>query len=410
MIKEKIKQVSSLLIKHSKLLLPVVLILAVAITVSLALKANDVRAQGEESIFSEDSQEVTAESTEATLNVANEEIPLEENTIPELYTLMCTYYNAYALGDVETIKSISNYQEETDEIRIQAMSEYVESYPNIQIYTKPGPIENSYLAYVYFQMTIKNFDDQISGMETFYVCTNEDGALYLNEGEVSDEELEYIRVINSQDDVVDLYNRVTVECNDTFLNNADLFYYIQEIVNDVQKSTGETLAAQMGSTEAESGNNEEGDDTAPDTEAPVATEAPVQTQEAGPVYAKATTTVNVRVSDSEQADKVGKVAGGTKVEIIEQQVNGWSKIKADGMEGYIKSEYLSLLNTANAGDAIGTVTATSNVNVRMDASETADRLGVLAGGEVVDLLARENGWCKINYNGQVGYVKEDFVQ
>ena len=38
---------------------------------------------------------------------------------------------------------------------------------------------------------------------------------------------------------------------------------------------------------------------------------PVQT---GPVYATATTTVNVRSSDSETADKLGKVSGGTKVD------------------------------------------------------------------------------------------------
>ena len=409
MIKEKWKQLCGFLVKHSKLILPVVLILVVAMTVSLALKANDVRAQGE-SIVSEDSGETSAESTEMAVSDVVEEVPLEENTIPEIRTLMCTYYNAYATGDVETIKSISNYLEETDEIRIQAMSEYVESYPEIQVYTKPGPIENSYLAYVYFQMTVKNFEDQISGMETFYVCTKEDGTLYLNEGEVSDEELEYIRVINSQDDVVELYNCVTVECNDTFLNNADLFYYIQEIVNDVQKSTGETLAAQMGSTEEKVEDSEEGEAASSEAETSAETETTVETESAGPVYAKATTTVNVRVSDSEKADKAGKVSGGTKVEIVEQQVNGWSKIKADGIEGYIKSEYLSLLNTVNASDAIGTVTATSNVNVRALASETADRLGVLAGGETVDLLGKENGWCKINYDGQVGYVKEEFVQ
>ncbi len=143
----------------------------------------------------------------------------------------------------------------------------------------------------------------------------------------------------------------------------------------------------------------------------VATPVPEGSNEnAEPIYAKATTTVNVRASDSEQADKVDKVTGGTKLEVLEQKVNGWSKVKIGKTEGYIKSEFLQLLNVASNEAVIGTVTATSNVNVRMAASETADRLGVLAGGEVVDLLGRENGWCKINYNGQIGYVKEDFVQ
>lgn len=64
---------------------------------------------------------------------------MEMNTNGELYTLIATYYNAFATGDVETIKSISTYMEETEEIRIPEMSKYVESYPYIEIYTKPGP-------------------------------------------------------------------------------------------------------------------------------------------------------------------------------------------------------------------------------------------------------------------------------
>ena len=417
MLKDKMKPVGRFLLKNSKFVLPVVLILAVAVTVSVALKANDDRAQEDTSALKIESS-VELQPTEAPVAATPEpvtkDIPLEENTNNELFTLICTYYTAYAYGDVETIKSISNYLSETDEIRIQAMSEYVDSYPVVQIYTKPGPVADSYLAYVCYHMTVTNFEDTMPGMETFYICTDEGGKLYLNEGEVSEEELEYIRKVNLQDDVVELNNRVNVECSDVFKNNADLYYYIQEIVKEVQKSTGEVLAAQVSENTDNAGEGtgsaENGSEDAVSTQAPAATDVPAQAEPTGPIYAKATTTVNVRVSDSEQADKAGKVAGGTKVEVLSQQVNGWTKIKADDVEGYIKSEYLKLMNTANSADAIGSVTATSNVNVRMSASETADRLGVLAGGETVELLGKENGWCKINYNGQVGYVKEDYVQ
>ena len=46
----------------------------------------------------------------------------------------------------------------------------------------------------------------------------------------------------------------------------------------------------------------------------------------------------------------------------------------------------------------------------MEPSETAEKLGVLSGRESIELIARENGWCQIRYNGQSGYVKEDYVQ
>ncbi len=416
MLKDKLKRIGSCLRKNGKIVVPVSVVLVVAVIVSVSLQANDDRIQGGTSevanMESTESAE-TMEPIEATPEPTPVDDSLKENA--DIRPLMCTYYNAYALGDMETIKSITNYMDETEEIRMKAMSEYVESYPEITVYTKPGPIENSYLAYVYYKMTVKNFEEQMSGMETFYVCTNESGELYINKGEVTDEELEYIRLANAQDDVVELYNRVTVECNEVFLNNAELFYYIQEVVDDVKKSTGETLAAQM-SSEAESSESTEGSEgsqsesISTESENGSETETPQETSTTEVIYAKAITTVNVRVSDSEQADKAGKISKGTKVEVIEQQVNGWSKIKTDDLEGYIKSEFLQVISVTDSTDAVGTVTATTNVNVREAAAEDAGRLGVLVGGETVELLAIENGWCKINYYGEIGYVKQEFVQ
>ncbi len=409
MLKEKMKLMGGFLVKNSKMVFPIVLVLAVAVTVLFALNAKANKRQ--EELAKESTTQESVGVVEATAEPATE-IPLAENTIPEIRQLLDTYYSAYADGDIETIKSITNYLEETEGLRIQAMSEYVEGYPVKTIYTRPGPVQDSFLAYVHFKMKVTNFEDTVSGMETFYICKKVDGSYYLNEGEVSEAELKFIEKVAAQEDVVELYNRVNVECSDTLKANEELFYYIQEVVKDVQKSTGEALAEQKqndseteGTTEGEepqegvtdTGNGE----TAEPTE-------PVQNTE--PVYAKATTTVNVRVSDSEQSDKVDKVTSGTKVEVLEQKVNGWSKVKFGKTEGYIKTEFLQLLNVTSNAEVLGTVTATSNVNVRMNPSETADRMGVLAGGETVDLLGRENGWCKIDYNGQIGYVKEDFMQ
>ena len=93
----------------------------------------------------------------------------------------------------------------------------------------------------------------------------------------------------------------------------------------------------------------------------------------------------------------------------EVRVNGWTKIVFEGSDGYIKSEFLQMEESAEGQTAIGTVTATTNINVRTAPGEDAERLGLLSGGDSLDLLAIENGWCKVNYNGKIGYVKEEFV-
>ena len=407
MIKKIWNTVYDFVWKHSKWMLPVLLIAVVAIVVAVALGAKDAKQQEamqQEAGNSAQMPEATPEAVAPTEVL----VPLVENTNEQLHTLLCTYYNAYAEGDVETIRSISNHLEDTEAIKIPETSVYVESYPELVIYTKEGPGENSYLAYVYFKMKVTGFEETVSGMETYYVCTNPDGTLYINNGGASQEEMDYIQNVSLQEDVVELYNRVTVECSDTFANNPDLYYYIKEVVNVVNKNTGEQLAQIIAGKEENTGN--EGTEQNPDNNPEADIQDPGLEENAGPVYAKTTTTVNVRSSDSEQADKVDKLSGGTKVEVLEQRLNGWTKIKVDGTEGFIKSEFLSLIEVVTAADAIGQVTAKENVNVRMAPTTDADRLGTLAGGTTVDLLEQLDGWCKINYNGQVGYVNADYVQ
>ena len=404
MIKNTWKTVRDFAVRNSKKVFPVIIIIAVAATVTFSLRASNGEELDDPLVSSEETDiEAAPTSVPETLP---QETTMERNTDGDLYTLIATYYNAFATGDVDTIKSISSYMEDTEEIRIPEMAKYVDSYPLIEIYTKPGPRENSYLAYVYFHMTVTGFEEEVPGMDTFYVCTNEDGSLYLNTDEVVPEtELEYIREMNLQDDVVELNNQTNVECNTVFLNNADLFYYVQELVADVKKTTGEVLAAQNGgeTSEPQQGENESSESGGDEPQ-------PEESVVLQPTSGTATTTVNVRASDSERAEKIGKVSSGTEVQIVEQQLNGWTHIIYDGKDGYIKSEFLSVAEVADASQVIGQVTATTNINVRLTPSQSAAKLGILTGGDTVDLLERADGWCKIIYSGQIGYVKEEYVQ
>ncbi|MBR5247710.1 MAG: SH3 domain-containing protein, partial [Lachnospiraceae bacterium] len=310
-----------------------------------------------------------------------------------------------------TIRNISNYVEDTEVIRIQELSKYIESYPLIQIYVKPGPVDGSYVAYVYTHVTFYGHEDRLPGLTAFYVCTDENGGLYLNEGENPDDILEYIKTISLQDDVVDLNNKVNAEYNELILNNNKLFDYLSELEKEVSKATGEALAAQYAQKEAE--NSKEQDSglevETQESSSEDATEAPVAQ---GTVYATATTTVNVRSSDSEQADKLGKVSGGTRVQVTEQRANGWSKIIFEGKDGYIKSEYLQVegAETQNSGVSMKTVKATTNVNLRREASESAEKIGVVVGGDSLEVLSESNGWSQVRYKGMVGFVKSEYVQ
>lgn len=410
MLKDKAREVGAYILEHSKIVFPVIVIAAVAVTVTIALSAGNSR--GEDPTAP--GQESSTENTDGELGDEYQDIPMEENTDEGIETLINSYYEALVEGDTDTLSVLCQGISQQDLLRFKETANYIKSYPVVEIYTKPGLEEGTKIAYVYSRVVLNAFEDEISGYQTMMICKDDQGQYYIDRGEFSPEVQSYIEMVSAQDDVVVFNNRVNTEYNDLMYAKQEIFEYLSQLDSWVSTAVGESLA-KLNAAEGENGQEESGGDngeSAPENGGDGNSENSETSQPAEPVvlYATATTTVNVRSSDSENADRLGKVTGGTKIQVLEQRVNGWTKVLYEGKEGYIKSEYLELVESASDAEVIGTVTATTNINVRASASETADRLGVLAGGEKADLLANENGWCKINYNGQVGYVKADYVE
>ena len=406
--RERMVSVKNFCFKNAKIVFPVILVIVVAITVSIALSAHhekeeDLQAQLEaQTEITETMVEETAEDAAQEV----EDVPMQENQDQDIYSLICTYYNAWAYGDSDTLYSVCDVISDQDILRFVETSKYIDHYAALEVFTKPGPEAGSTIAFVYYRVIFADYEDELPAYQAHYICTDENGKLYIKRGDNTPEVDEAIQELISQDDVVEFNNKITVEYNNLIAEKPELLDYLSELDNAVSIAVGEQLAQLNVETEGEqeeSSINETPDDQIEET----AEEALAEVNKEQ--FAKATTTVNVRSSDSENADKLGKVSGGTQLKILEVKMNGWTKVDYDGKEGYIKSEYLEIIEAVSDSDIIGTVTATTNINVRSQASQTASRLGVLAGGDSVELLARENGWCKIVYNGQVGYVKEDYV-
>lgn len=403
-MKEKLSKCRDYLLEHSKFSYPVILIVAVAITVFVALRFNGK----EETESKMESLEVLAtyESSEQDIveNV-NEELVVSDQQ--ELVELVNTYYSAYAAGDTDTICGLFDIYTETECLITKEMCKYISAYPVVEVYTRPGPTENSYLGYVYFTTQMEGYEDTFPGLQVFYIDTKVDGTLYFkNLKMISEEEVEFINSVGEQDDVKELSNRVEVEFGEMSANNEQMLKYAEEVAIEVKNNVGKLLAQSISGEETqpnpdetqEPAVGEEGENNADDGE-----------YVSGPIMAKATDTVNVRSSDSINAGKLGKVPAGATVEVLEQKVNGWSHIRYESIDGYIKSEYLKVAQQVKPGEVIGQVTANSNVNVRMEPNQNSDKIGIISGGEKVDLLERLGEWYKIGYNNTVGYVKAEFV-
>ena len=126
-LKEKIHMCKEWILNHSKIVLPAVVVVCVAITVAVALNANKKEMQkqvvGAEVVTEEES------STE----VAVPEEPFEVNAYPEINSLIETYYKAMADGDVATVESLNSYVSEKEKIHITEISKYIESSPQVDI-------------------------------------------------------------------------------------------------------------------------------------------------------------------------------------------------------------------------------------------------------------------------------------
>lgn len=411
MHKDKWKTIRDIIISNCKIVFPVLVIVLGAITAVIALNANKAEAQtqtdGQPSVQNGGFDSAAADPSETQPEESRpsaEEVPLVANEDGNIYTLVATYYNAIGTGDSDTLQNICHGISENTLLYYGELANYLKCYSNIEIYSKQGPADGTTIVYVYYKMELMDYG-ALPAYETLYVCTDEDGSLYIKDSSTfTEEEKEYIVNANEQVDVVEFNNRVNAEYNELLEQNPAVLEYVGLLRTQINTRVGEILSSRIQGDESQDPEGgeplNEGQEQSPADQVP---------EETGPKYASATTTVNVRNSDSEQADKLGKVSRGTRLEVQEVRLNGWTKVVYEGKEGYIKSEYLQFEESAANLAVIGTVTATTNINVRAAANESAERLGVLAGGASLELLGNENGWCKVNYNGQVAYVKADYV-
>lgn len=420
-MKEKFVTVRDWVMDHNKIVMPLVLIVCVLITIVVAVNANQ-----KEALEKEAEQAAMAVSVRDSAPSPGAEAPeyqLEENAYPELNNLIRSYYDAQAEGDIEKISSLNTYLNEIETIRVQELSKYIDSYPVLNIYTKPGMTENTYVAYVYSEVKFSDVDKPLPGMQTYYIGQDENGEYFINDGTYDDTIWNYIKEVTLQDDVVDLNNKVVVEYNELLAEDEELNEFIAYLKEKINEDVGEILA-QAEQPEAVDVPEEGTDSAAEEGEAGEALAAVVMT-------VRATDVVNIRSSDSEEADRLDKAQIGQEFTLLEERGNGWSKVKYNDREVFIKSDYLEPVpvqeeqqeeqnevqtvseetDTSSDETSMGTVTVIESVRVRKSASTEAEVLGTAYEGDELELLMKlADGWSRVKYNGQTGYVKSEYVE
>ena len=98
---------------------------------------------------------------------------------------------------------------------------------------------------------------------------------------------------------------------------------------------------------------------------------------------------------------------------VTEKGDEWSKISSNGVEGYIKNEYLVFGEEAKAHYrnmcGITGVVQADSLRVREAASTDSAQVGTLTQNGEVSVFGEEADWYQIQYSGSSAYVHGDYV-
>ena len=369
------------------------------------------------------------ESTQATEEAY--QVDANEN----INALITQYYTAYAAGDVTTLSSIATPISANEQSYIGLFSQYVDEYQNIKCYTKTGLDENSYLVSVSMEIKFTGVDTTAPGLDFFYVRTNDDGSLYIdnlysqynlaNQENALDTSIQnLIGQFESESDVMALQSEVQTRYDEALAADENLTNMIQTTIPAAIKDWVSQMAAQAATEQTEAAEATE----QPETEQPQETEQQEEIiQQTDTLATK--DRVNVRAAADVESEKLGTLDQGTVV--TRTAIAGdWSVIDYNGTAGYVKNEFLTYdlpdttadSNSDSSADnsdstnaasiAEGTVIMLQNTtNIRSGMSEDSSKVGTAYAGEKVTVvMSYAEGWTKVKWNGETGYIKTSLLQ
>ena len=129
--------------------------------------------------------------------------------------------------------------------------------------------------------------------------------------------------------------------------------------------------------------------------------------------------VNMRSRASKNATVLTQLSVGTRVKIVGSS-GSWKKVTVNSRTGYIMSQYLSTAkvsppsssSSSNSSATTGRVRSDNGkaVNMRSGPGKKYSVIGSYEVGTRVKILKSGSVWSYISINGQVGYMKSEYIR
>lgn len=293
--------------------------------------------------------------------------PLAE-AIPQIDTLIGSYYAAYIAGDQDTLQTYAEPISDQEKSYIALMSQFIDSYDNIKCYTKPGLLEGEYAVSVVMDVHFTGVTTVAPGLDFFYVYKDEDGTYRIDnrysQFNLQNKELEldslvedFIEDYEAQDDVVALCNDVETRYAAALAADENLKQLVGVTIQDAISEWLDQQNNGAGQPAADNPGNEPQDQQPTDNpgnepqDQQPAENPGMSDQNQGmqsvseTVYL--TANVNIRKEPSETAEKIAGGVAGQSLTRTGIMSNGWSQVSYNGGTAYIMSAYLSTEKPTN---------------------------------------------------------------
>ena len=134
------------------------------------------------------------------------------------------------------------------------------------------------------------------------------------------------------------------------------------------------------------------------------------------MYVTASAGLNLRKGPSTSYAVIKTLSKGTEVTVISSS-DGWSKVNAGGVSGYVSSSYLSSTKPStgssssdeSTSNSTSTMYTTDRLNLRKGAGTSYSVITTLDKGIAVTVHSSSNGWSKVSVNGMTGYVSSSYL-
>lgn len=285
----------------------------------------------------------------------------EQDAYEQLNSLINNYFYAYASGNIEQLETYAYPISDKEKSYIGVCSQYFEGYQNVVCYTKHGLTEGSYLVSAYYELKFYGVDTVAPGLEFFYVETDDNGQLYIN-------------------NLYCAYNRERMEAEmDSDIYSIYVMYGQQEDIQAIRLDVQERYQAAL-SNDAN-------------------------------LVTMLSTTFPLAVEEWKNSilaiEQMEEIPATEMPEAAQEPQEGGQEAQPQEVEQE------AVQQEDHSQEAVTTkvkITATGSVNVRKEPSAESARLGKAPGGAVYNKVGENGEWVQIDFNGVIGYVTAEYIE